>query len=60
MKNDARIFTKKKLKPISLWIADRDQDLLRIAASREGVSQSEFLRRSIRDRAEKVLLIAAQ
>lgn len=44
---------------ISVRVKVPDRDLLRVAAAREAVSQSEFLRKAIRDRAEKVLLKGA-
>ena len=41
---------------MSLRVLTSDRDLLRVAAAREAISQSEFLRKAIRDRAQKVLL----
>jgi hypothetical protein len=46
-----RVTTKPAAKPWSLRLQRRDRDLLSIAAAREEVTQSEFLRRAMRDRA---------
>jgi uncharacterized protein (DUF1778 family) len=44
--------------PKTLWnvrLERRDRELLFLAASREEISQSDFLRRALRERAERVL-----
>ena len=51
-----KIYTKKPMYNFSsVRITERDRELLRAAAARSGLSQSEFLRHSIRETAKKVL-----
>jgi len=50
-----RIYTKKPLKVLTVRLPRRDIELLRCAASREEISQSEFLRLALRERGTKII-----
>lgn len=50
-----RITTRPASKPWSLRLARRDRELLYLAAAREEISQSEFIRLAVRARAARVL-----
>jgi uncharacterized protein (DUF1778 family) len=52
---ELRRLTKKPQVVTTVRLLARDRDLMYLAASREGVSQSEFLRVAVRERAERVL-----
>lgn len=41
---------------IAFRIAEHERELLKLAAKREEINHSEFLRRALKDRAKKVLL----
>jgi uncharacterized protein (DUF1778 family) len=49
-------FTKKPMVFSSFRAPAADIDLLRVAAGRQEISQSEFLREAIREKAQRVLL----
>jgi uncharacterized protein (DUF1778 family) len=51
-----RIFTKKPMSFTSLRLPQAEAELWLVAARREKISRSEFLRRAISDRAKRVLL----
>ena len=51
-----KVLTKKAKLARCFLIASRDVDLWRAAAAREEISQSEFVRAAIRERATKVLV----
>ena len=51
-----KIFTKKPKVARSFYIASQDVDLWQAAAAREEISQSEFVRAAIRERATRVLI----
>jgi len=51
-----RVYTKPAMKLISLRVKLSDIDLLRTAAAQKEVSQSEFLREALREKAGRVLL----
>jgi uncharacterized protein (DUF1778 family) len=56
MSREPRIMTtRRRAKPWSLRLAPRDRELLFLAASREEISQSDFIRLAVRDRAARVL-----
>ena len=50
-----KILTKRAMEYRSFRLAARDVDLWRTAAAREEISQSEFLRQALRERARRVL-----
>jgi uncharacterized protein (DUF1778 family) len=52
----AKNFTKKPMALSSFRLPAKDAELLRLAATREDISQSEFLRKAIRERSRRVLL----
>jgi uncharacterized protein (DUF1778 family) len=47
--------TKIVTRPVTFRILPRDRDLMFLAAQHEGIAQSEFLRRAIRERATRVV-----
>lgn len=47
--------TRPRAKPWSLRLARRDRELLYLAAAREEVTQSDFIRVAVRERAARVL-----
>jgi uncharacterized protein (DUF1778 family) len=51
-----RVFTKRAMQLTSLRLPVSEAELWLVAARREQISRSEFLRRAISDRAKKVLL----
>jgi len=51
-----RVFTKKAMEMRSFRLKHQDVELLQQAASREEISQSEFVRLALRDRAVRVVL----
>ena len=55
MKKTERMTTRPRSKPWSLRLARRDRELLYLAAGREEITQSEFIRLAVRDRATRVL-----
>lgn len=55
LRNDEPLRTRPRSKPWSLRLARRDRELLYLAAGREEITQSEFIRLAVRDRASKVL-----
>ena len=56
-----KIYTKKPMYNFSsVRLKESDRELLRLAAARSGLSQSEFLRHSIRETAKKILLEGEQ
>ena len=55
MKQGDALRTRPRSKPWSLRLARRDRELLYLAAAREEVTQSEFIRLAVRDRAARVL-----
>jgi uncharacterized protein (DUF1778 family) len=55
MKANDRMTTRPRSKPWSLRLARRDRELLFLAAAREEVTQSDFIRLAVRDRASRVL-----
>lgn len=50
-----RRLTKVAARPTSWRLARRDKELIFLAAAREEISQTEFVRLAIRDRAQRVL-----
>ena len=50
-----KLLTKKPKLPRSFRLTARDVDLLRGAALKEEISQNEFVRRAIRENAQRVL-----
>jgi len=60
METKAKILTKQKMAATSMRISVRDLELMQMAARRERISQSEFLRKAIRARAERILLQAIE
>jgi uncharacterized protein (DUF1778 family) len=50
-----RVTTKPAAKPWSLRLQRRDRELLFLAAAREEVTQSDFIRLAVRERAARVL-----
>jgi uncharacterized protein (DUF1778 family) len=54
-----KFFTKKAQVPRSFRVTATDIDLLHCAAMREEISQSEFVRQAIRERAKRVLAPAS-
>jgi len=55
MKRLEPLTTRPASKPWSLRLGRRDRELLFLAASREELTQSEFIRLAVRDRASRVL-----
>ncbi len=55
MAKTAPMTTRPRAKPWSLRLTRRDRELLYLAAVREEVSQSDFVRLAVRDRAARVL-----
>lgn len=53
-------YTKRSMKLTTVRVAADEADRFLAAATLEGISRSEFLRRSIHERTEKVLARAAQ
>jgi uncharacterized protein (DUF1778 family) len=51
-----KIFTKKRMTNTAVRVAQSDIELMRAAAAWQGVSQSEFFRLAIREKARRVLL----
>src|SRR5215510_1321789 len=51
-----RILTKEPMRLTSVRVPRREAELWLVAAGREKISRSEFLRRAINDRAKKILL----
>jgi len=51
-----RIYTKRPMELCSVRLPKRIKELWRAAAAQEEISQSEFLREAIRDKAKDVLL----
>lgn len=49
-------FTKRAMAFVSFRMKQGDAELMRAAAAKEEISQSEFLREAIRERARRVLL----
>jgi uncharacterized protein (DUF1778 family) len=47
--------TRSRAKPWSLRLARRDRELLYLAAAREEITQSDFIRIAVRERAARVL-----
>jgi hypothetical protein len=54
-KKQERIYTKPKQARSTYFMPLRDRDLMLAAAYRAGESRSEFLRRSVKERALKIL-----
>lgn len=50
-----RTLTKKPMRMTTLRISDRDKELYVSTAALEGISQAEFLRLAIRERAKRIL-----
>ena len=50
-----RRYTKRPLVTTSVRLDKRERDLMYLAALREGISQSDFLRASVRERAERII-----
>jgi hypothetical protein len=55
MRHTKRVFTKKRMTHVAIRMPHALRDVLRVAASREEISQSDFLRRAIEERAQRVL-----
>jgi len=55
MKTQKR-FTKRPMVLSSYRVTPSDNELFKAAAGKEGISQSEFLRRAIREKASRVLM----
>ena len=51
-----KVYTKRAMEFLSVRVPRSDVELLRAAAAREEISQSEFLRQALRDRARRVLI----
>lgn len=56
MKHGKRILTKRAMMHMAIRIKPSQLDLLRTAAKCEEISQSDFLRKAIEDRARRILL----
>lgn len=50
-----RIYTKKAMHVVTVRLPRRDRELLRLAATKEEISQSEFIRLALRDRGTQVI-----
>jgi hypothetical protein len=50
-----RTYTKKPMTFLSLRLPKRDLELLRVAATQEEISQSEFIRLALRERGARVI-----
>ena len=50
-----KVYTKKAMTVLTVRLPRRDIELLRSAASREEISQSEFLRLALRERGTKII-----
>ncbi len=53
---ETKLFTKRAMTRTAVRIKLADLELLRVAAGREEISQSEFLRQAVREKAQRVLL----
>lgn len=55
-----RFLTKRAMSHLAFRIKLGDRDLLRTAAAREEISQSDFVRMAISERARRILLLAGE
>jgi len=50
-----RIYTKKAMHVVTVRLPKRDRELLRQAATKEEISQSEFIRVALRERGAQII-----
>jgi uncharacterized protein (DUF1778 family) len=50
-----RVYTKKAMQVVTVRLPRRDRELLRQAATKEEISQSEFIRVALRERGAQII-----